>query len=266
MPVFVTPFYTQIQNSSPKLTKKIPVRPQDVSMEFLLSREIGNDYKVEFLIQLNLGPQRQDPSLIVRNSEIDMASLRNSILAKLPPVDRKYMMLKEFSAIKATFHFDYSLWFKDALHNVSPQNILTQFSRTFKFKVPLPSMILKDAIRVGFPDFLIRKFKKYIEVKQEGKGWFKNLFPTITKMVSTKIPERFDYTYNYQTNSMILNLKTMWIMALVYAVGEFSKIAKERKLEKKIENPGNFFAVKVKQQIPSFDNASLQDFLKKKFL
>ena len=264
------PFIAQ-QFTSPnirqfKFIQRIHLKPEDISLSFLSSREIGDNYRVEFLVQINSKQAMQDPSKILVNSDIDMASLRNAIVSKLVPADRKYMLLKNFTTIKAEFLFDSNLWLKDTLSNVEPKTTFTTFSKIFKFKIPLPPMILRDAVRTGFPQFLIRKFKKYLDLQPKVHQWFKHLFPEGIKSITVKLPERFDYVYDYQSNSITLKLKTFWIMTLIYAIGEFSKMAKERKIEKRLENPGKFFETKVRQQIPNFDVSSIKDFLSKKFL
>ena len=263
---FITQQFTDSNIRQFKFVRRIQLKPEDISLSFLSSREIGNDYRVDFLIQLNPKQATQDPSKILVNSDIDMASLRNAIITKLAPSDKKYMLLKNFSTTKVEFHFDSNLWLKDTLSNVEPRTTLTTFSKIFKFKIPLPPMILLDSIRTGFPQFLIRKFKKYLDSQPKVHKWFNHLFPQGIKSLTVKLPERFDYIYDYQSNSITLKLKTFWIMALIYAIGEFSKIARERKIEKRLENPGKFFETKVKQQIPNFDISSMKDFLSKKFL
>jgi hypothetical protein len=263
---FITQQFTNSNIRQFKFIQRIHLKPEDLSLNFLAAREVGSDYRVDFLVQLNPKQAIQDPSKMLTNSDIDMASLRNAIISKLVPIDKKYMLLKNFSTIKAEFHFDSNLWLKDTLNNVEPRTTLTTFSKIFKFKIPLPPMILRDAIRIGFPQFLIRKFKKYLDSQPKVNKWFNHLFPQGIKSITVRLPERFEYIYDYQANSITLKLKTFWIMALVYAIGEFSKIAKERKIEKKLENPGKFFETKVKQQIPNFDVPDLKNFLSKKFL
>lgn len=263
---FITQQFTNSNIRQLKFIQRIHLKPEDISLSFLSSREIGNNYMVDFLIQLNPRQAIRDPSKVLVNSDIDMASLRSAIISKLVPSDKRYMLLKNFSTNKAEFHFDSNLWLKDTLNNVEPKTTLISFSKVFKFKIPLPTMILRDATRIDFPQFLIRKFKKYLDAQSKVHQWFKHLFPQGIKSITVKLPERFDYIYDYQTNSITLKLKTFWIMSLIYAIGEFSKIARERKVEKRLENPGKFFETKVKQQIPNFDVPDLKNFLSKKFL
>ena len=263
---FITQQFTNSNIQQFKFIQRIHLKSEDIGLNFLSSRETGDNYIVDFLIQLNSKQSIKDPSKILTNSDIDMASLRNAIISKLVPIDKKYMLLKNFSTIKAEFHFDSNLWLKDTLSNVEPRTTLTTFSKIFKFKIPLPPMISRDVIRIGFPQFLIRKFKKYLDSQPKVHKWFKHLFPQGIKSLTVKLPERFDYIYDYQSNSITLKLKTFWIMALIYAIGQFSRLAKDRKIEKRIENPGKFFDTKVRQQIPNFDVSNLKNFLSKKFL
>lgn len=262
IPYYIAPNY--ITNPS-ILIKKIKLRPQDINLSLLLTNETMEGYKIVFIVAINSKSALSDPSKIISPSNVDKISLRDAILANIAPLDKKYMILKDFDTVKATFYFDVDRWIKDTMAQVNPVVKFSQFSKTFKFRIPLPPMIMKDAVRLALPKFLIKKFKKYIANNSNSVKWFRHLFPKGIRMtVSEALPERFDYNYDYQTNSITLNLKSFWISALLYALTQFSKIMKERKDQKKFSNPGNFFAVKVKNYMMDYDPGSLKDFLSKR--
>jgi hypothetical protein len=249
------------------LVQKIKIEPRDVTMQFLLSRVIGNDYKVEFLLQINPSRAFKDPSISISNSNIDLVSLRNSILGKLTPLDRHYMILKEFNFIKATFYFDIALWLHDAMLNMRPLTQLTSFNRSFKFKIQMPPMILKEPTRGAIQELLIRRFRDYLNKNPSTNTWFVNLFPKgISDPLHKLLSDRFDYTYDYQSNTIIMKLKSFWITALIYALAQYSKISKDKARITKLQNPGDFFAVKTRGYSSKFDNPTLRSFMRDKFI
>jgi hypothetical protein len=134
----------------------------------------------------------------------------------------------------------------DAMEDIAPYTKYSEFSKTFNFKVPLPSMIRdEDAIRIDFPDFLIRRFKKYLLSTRKTGRWFKHLFPRgIKNAIADAIPERFTYKYSYENNAITLKLRTFWILVLTYGIGEALKHINK---EHKVENTEKFFFDRVKE-------------------
>jgi len=235
-----------------KFTQKIKLSSKDVEINFLLSRDIGTEYKVDYLVDIVPNRNVTDPSKIIASSNIDLVSLRNAILSKLKPLDVKYMVLKSFDSFKCTFYFDADKWMKDCMLNNNPIVELSKFSKKFKLKVMIPPMLLSDQIRIGLPIFIVARFKKHITLNRKAPIWFKHLFPQgITQAIGKLLPERFDYKYDFKDNSITLSLKPMWIGALLYATGSVMKKLREEK----IEDPESFFFNKVRENL----NETMED-------
>jgi hypothetical protein len=235
-----------------KFTQKIKLTSKDVEINFLLSRDIGSEYKVDYLVDIVPNRNITDPTKIVASSKIDLVSLRNAILAKLKPLDIKYMVLKSFDSFKCTFYFDVDKWIKDCMLNNNPIVELSKFSKKFKLKVMVPPMLLSDRIRIGLPIFIVARFKKHIALNRKSPIWFKHLFPQgITQAIGKLLPERFDYKYDFKDNSITLSLKPMWVAALLYAAGSVMKKLREEK----IEDPERFFFNKVRENL----NETMED-------
>jgi hypothetical protein len=187
------------------------------------AREIEDDFKVDYAVHLHTP---------IPASQIDMISLRTAIKENLQPIDVKYMILKSFNTGMVMFYFDDELWIRDATDGIKPETKYTEFSKTFKFKVPLPDMLLEDVTRVDLTHFLVKIFKKYLLTTKSAVKWLKHFFPKgIRSVVGESLPARFAYKYDYQTNEMTMHLRPFWIMALLYGVGEALKYRQRLKVE-----------------------------------
>jgi hypothetical protein len=254
-------YQQKVSNQIKDTSKKLPFKPfklkegfeekekitkDDITLEYFSSRNTDDNYKVVF--EVNIKREISNP---------DQASLRNAIKDKLKYLDKKYMVLKEFNSKRATFHFDDDLWMEDATKDITPETIFSEFSKVFNFKVELPDMVKKD--ETDFQDFIIRRFKKYLYSTSVIRKWFRQFFPKgIRNAISNALPERFIYKYSYENNSMTMKLRTFWILALTYGVGEALKY---RKKVQKVENTEVFFFDKVRENMSEADE-NIKEFFK----
>jgi hypothetical protein len=242
--------------SQPKIQEKIVIGPNDLTLQFLLARESPQGYITEFLLNLNPRQQQLDPSKTLQFSKINVESLKKAIMANIKEYDRKYVVLKEWSGMKAVFLFDCDKWLNDALSNVIPKTIYNKFSRTFRFKIMLPRMIAYDSLRLAFPKYLCRKFKAYLASHHQMSKWLNVLFPNIImNRLQGAVQDRFDYEYDFQQNAIHMKLQTFWVLVILYATGEFIKMLKNKPKE---EKPKDFFEIKVKNQLLRINTRELQ--------
>jgi hypothetical protein len=253
---FLAPQLTQLNIPISKVPTKVKLKPADVTLQFLLAREVKETYKVEFLLNINPKQQLPNPSEPLRFSNIDVGSLEAAIISNIKEYDRKFMILKEFDSFKAVFYFDIDLWLKYACSGIIPKTVFDRFTRVFAFKIQIPRMIAYDTIRMAFPKFIARKFKQYLLANHQMSAWFGVLFPKfIASRIGTAIQDRFDYEYNFQQNAIIMKLQTFWVLVILYATGEFIKILKNKPKE---ERPKDFFEIKVKNQVVKIDRRELE--------
>jgi hypothetical protein len=250
--------------TQPKFPEKIIIKPNDLTMQFLLARESPAGYIIEFLLNINPRQQQIDPSRSIQFSKINIESLKSAILANIKEYDRKYVILKEWSGMKAVFLFDCDKWLNDALSGVVPKSIYNKFSRTFRFKIMLPRMIAYDSLRLAFPKYLCRKFKAYLSSHHQMSKWLNVLFPNIiTSKLQGAVQDRFDYEYDFQWNAIHMKLQTFWVLVVLYATGEFIKMLKNKPKE---EKPKDFFEIKVQNQLLRINKNELLKSIGKKEL
>ncbi len=104
-----------------------------------------------------------------------------------------------------------------------------------------------------------------MESKRKEIKWFKNLItPKIRKNVRTKIRNMFDYEYDIQWNIITAQLKTIWILALMYAIGVATKRMAQTGMvgfsQKKL------FSDKVKSNLKQFNKKRFAEFTRMKGL
>jgi len=261
MPVF-DPRFLKPTFTPPIIPQKIKINKGDVYLQFMLAKDIGPTYKVEFLIQLNPIEKTRDPSLMLSPSSIDMESLKNAILDSINPYDKKYMILNQYDTRKAIFHLDSDKWFNDCLSTVNPVTHLSKFNRVFRLKARVPLMILADPLSKIFGDFVVKKFKEYMEKKNKEGYWFKYLFPTSAarSRMRSRVRNMFDWEYDQQWNTVTATLKPIYIMGLLFSVGALAKKISDRD----VKNRNIEFSQRVQQNLKSFDLKKFEKFVSRK--
>jgi len=238
---------------------RIKVSKNDVNLTFLLTRDTGKTYRIVYVVGILTKEQRYNPTLVLSPSKIDMISLKKAILANMFYSDLKYMELIKFTHKAAEFDFNVEKWLKDATANIRPKTEFSRFSKVFRFKAKVPMMVLTTN-SFGFNNFIIRKFKEYMDSKQKAAKWFKYLIPNeLRKKVRSRVSNMFEYNYDIQWNSLTLTLKTIYIFALIYAIGLVAK--KMTKSDISGEHKQKKFAKSVKANIAKFDRKKWEKFI-----
>ena len=255
--------FTQIQ-TMPRvvpLPSRVQISQEDLTLSFIISKDIGDFYEMVYNVQILTKEQRMNPTIKLPPRSIDMASLRMAILSKVNAFDRKYMELKKFDARYAIFHFNVEKWLNDALMGVNPRTELSKFSRTVKFRIKIPFMMLQNPMVYQFEDFLIRNFKKYMEKKRVSRQWFRYLFPQdFHTRAREAISNMFDYSYDMQWNLITITLKTFYVMALLFSVGLVAYQVGKQEVDSQWRQQR--FARNVEANVPRFDYKRWEKFIK----
>lgn len=254
-----------INANIPKLifAKKIELRKKDIALTHLLSKDLGKTYKVVFLINI-YPPMNIGPNLKITPRTVNMISLKKAILGNIKNYDLKYMKLINFDTQKAEFHFDLDKWLGDATSGLKSSTAISKFARTFKFKVAPPRMIMEDMLRDEWGKFILKHFKKYIEDKNKGKDYFKHLLPKEIKgKMKKRIVNMFEWQYDIQWNRVTATLKSVWILALLFAIS--TSVDKLTKYDMK-GSKKELFADRVKKNLKNFDNLKWEKYISKKHI
>jgi len=242
-----------------KKNEKQKINYSQVNLSFTLGRAVGETYRIVYMVSLrnsNLAPE-----MMLKNSNVDMKSLREAIIKRIDAYDRPYMKLTKFSTINATFEFNHKKWMNDALSSVNPSNRLSKFEQRFKFKKQIPKMIQFSVTRINFEKYIVRRFKNYMEKHNKSRTWFTKFLPRdIAGKIRLSISTMFDYEYDWSTNTMVAKLKPVYVMGIIFAVG--TAVNKTRRNDYiKID-----FEKSVKRKSKSFDRKKWQSFIKKRFI
>ena len=255
----------QKQNLPPEqYTSKLKLNKNEVSLSFLQSKDTGGTLVLTYAVQIVPKGRKIDPKRRISPATVDMTSLREGILSSIRGYDRKYLILKKFDDKKAVFHFDHETFLKDSTRGMKPVTKYSKFNREFKFKKVPPREVLRNAIPSTFGDFITRKFIDWMEDNQsKQKKWFEFLIPkTQQSRVRTKFRNMFDWSYDQQKNTIFASLKSIYVVALIYATGVGVKKLTARDLNR---SKKELFATKVEKNIKRFDAKKWQEFTRKKF-
>jgi len=253
------PFIKGIWVEPKKTTANKIIKPSQVNLRLMYSRPVGKTYRVVQEMILANG-NVYDPRPI-QMRDINRRSLEQAIKQKIGSYDNNYMKLVSYSTNKATFDFDYKKWFNDSLNNIAPSNRLSKFEQRFKLKKQVPKMI-QYTVNMDFDKFLLRKFKEYMETNRKHRTWFEKFLPReISGKIRNGISKMFDYTYDYQSNTVIAKLKNIYIMGILFAVGH--TVDSKLKGKKLIDID---FEKSVKRKSRQFDRRKWESFIKKRFI
>lgn len=255
----------QKQTVAPETYKsKIELTKREVGLQFLETKDANGVFKIIYIVTINTKGRKSDPKRTIKLSDYDMQSLREGILSNIPAYDKKYLVLKKFDDRKAFFEFDHEKWLKDATKGMKGKTHYSKFDREFRFKIQPPKEIRKDKITIKFEKFLTRKFLDWLENNEtKSKDYFKYLIPkNQQRKIKTKIRNMFDWSYDAQWNRMVAKLKTIYIIALMYATGSAVKKISRNNINK---SKKQLFATRVQSNLNSFDKRKWQEFSRKKF-
>lgn len=262
MPPIIDPRFLRPTLASPTFPNRVKIKKSDVYLQFLLAKDIGPTYKVEYIVQLNPMEAVKNPSINLSPSNVDMASLKKAIIDNIDLYDKKYMILKNYDTRKAIFHLDTDRWMNDALSTVRPVTHLSKFNRVFRLKTRVPRMILYDPMSKIFGDFVIKKFKEWMEKRSKEGTWFKFLLPTSAarSKLRSKVRNMFDWEYDIQWNLVTATLKSIYIMALLFSVGAMAKKLSDRD----VKNKNIEFSKKVEKNLKAFDLKKFEKYVNRK--
>lgn len=256
LPNPVNQFNNVIQNT----IEKLKLTKNDITLNFALSRSTFDGYKIIYTIQIH--PMKMViAGQQIRASQIDMPSLKEAIINNIDTFDIKYLTLKKFDTITCEFYFDFDKWFREATNGIKPRIFLSKFDQEFRLKIQPPKVIMFDIGRNDFFQYITNKFKKFIINSNKEKLWLGHILPQdFQKSINIKLANCFDYSYDYQMNRFIVQLKSVYVIGVSYAIGMAIKEIKNRK--------ANIlkFSDRVEKNSVNFKKDKWKEFLKKKFI
>jgi hypothetical protein len=263
MPSFLNPQLLSPNIPQRQPPKKVVLRNSDVSLQFVLARDTGRNYIIVYLLNIIPNMAQRDPSKILQASNMDMNSLKKAIESKIITRDKKYISIRDFTTRRVTFVFNHNEWLRDAVTDTSSRTTLTRFARDFRLKKQVPLIIMADPMRMPFGNFIIRKFKEYMESKNKEATWFRYLLPESQRSrFRGRVRNMFDWTYDFTWNTITATLKSIYILALMYATG----VMVRRMTASDMRSPTNqrMFATKVKQNLKQFDYGKFDRYSRRK--
>lgn len=238
----------------------IKIISNDISLNFIRASIISNEFKIVYAV--SVFSNQYDFNVPFVASKINQNSLKEAIFNSIYEGDKKYLVLESFSFIKATFKFLWKKWFDDSLLNVAPRTDISKFERVFTFKKQLPRMVLYN-FNPYINNFLVDRFREYTS-ERKMHNWFDGFISKVyLDKINIKISNMFDYQYNYQTNSIILRLKNIYIFGILFAIS--AKIIDNAQVRKqpylRID-----FDKKVKNKVAKFDKKKWELFINQRFI
>jgi len=251
---------------SPEYSKRITLNKEDVSLDRLFSKTNGKDFEVHFAVLIN--PRgSNNPAVPLSPSNINLTSLRTSLISNIREPDKKYMILSNFDTRKAVFTFNHKKWLDDATSRLKPKTEISRFRRDFKFNVSPPPMLLTDYVSKPIEEFILKKFIEWLESKRKEVTYFKYLIPdNFRQNIRSGIRAMFDWEYDKQWNVVSAVLRPEYILALLYATGVAMNEYKRLRDKDIQDSQRRLFSDKVKKNIKQFDRKKWEKFVKKGFI
>lgn len=232
----------------------IPVKDieYDVMLTFVNAKVSNGKYTFLFMNSIS---SRDISKNNIRASQMDMKKLQSKIMGKVEQKDLKYIKLKEFSTSRVVFVFDIDSWLDDALRNVTGRVYLSKYDKEFKLRIQPPAMVRYYGIRIEFSRYVANYFKEYAKKKPQQRNVLFNIIPkSYENVVRTHVSNMFDYEYDFQSNRIIVRLKTIFLTGLIYASFALTdkKLNSRQKFEDMVnKNLSTFSAGKIKKIIPN---------------
>jgi hypothetical protein len=244
-----------------RIPLKIRIKKTDVKLDFLLAKEVNGKYKIEYYVSIIPSVRERNPSIPLNIGTINKKDLESAIIYNLDYYDRKYMNLLTFDTKKAIFYLS-EKFFIDAFNSITPTTTFSSFRRDFRLKIRLPRVIVYDPVG-NFNSFLIKKFIEYMEKKRKEGKWFKYLLPKqLRAKYRKKIRNMFNWNYDPVYNKISATLKTIYILAIIYATGTMLK--KIKPSDTITYSNKKLFADKVKGNIKQFDSKKFDKYIKRR--
>lgn len=241
-----------------ELPNSIDISSSSVNLTHITSGESVGEYKMTFgVVVFSHQFDFNDPSIV---RKVNKASLKKAIYNSLKASDQKYFEIEKFSMNSATFIFSWRKWFKDATQSITPKTHMSKFEKTFTFKVKLPDLLAFNFS--PYTDlFMVKKFRDYASERRMDE-WFKGYIPKeYESRIRSKTSDMFDYSYDRQFNRISLRLKNIYILGILFAVGQTVNSQMNKQPYVKVN-----FNEKVKDRANKFDRQKWETFIKRKFI
>lgn len=168
----------------------------------------------------------------INNFNFDQNLLKKKLEAWIKPEDRKYIKLVYFTTIKSIFKFDVDLWLQDALKdNMATINYST-FSKSYRLKKQLPYMVRVWGLTNLYEKHVAEKFKQLLKRQPKNR---EDVFSMITKFTGKTLGldkiNYFEYSYNWQSNTITVNLKPIYFASILATASLYLKKKKTNKVD-----------------------------------
>lgn len=240
-----------------EIIDSIDISSSSVNLTHISSRESSGEYLATFgVVVFSHKFDFQDPSIL---RKVNKASLKKAIFNSLKAEDRKYFEIQRFGMKTVTFKFLWRKWFQDSTKGIRPQKHLSKFEKAFSFNKQLPGMIRYN-FSAYTDKFVIRKFRNYAS-ERKMNNWFQGFLPReYDRKIRAKTSDMFEYSYDVQFNKIIMRLKNVYILGILFAVGQKVDL-RNRQPYVKIN-----FNQKVKGRANKFNRMKWETFIKRKFI
>jgi len=254
---FINGIWVEPQEPKPD---SIEIKPSNINLSHVQSVDSGGDWIVTMgVILFSAKYDFNDPADARR---IDRLSLKKALFDSLDSYSQKYFVIHRFSSRIVKFRFLWKKWLNEALSGVVPRSHISKFEKTFKLRRQVPNLIAHNHTTY-FGDFLIRKFKQMTSNRKFDR-WFKGfLSREMSRKIKMHTENMFEYEYNFQLNQIIARLKTVYVLGILYAVGETVKYQKNSNKQPYVKID---FNKKVKGKANKFDRRKWESFIKRKFV
>ena len=237
---------------------KIEISSSMVSLSHIQSVDSRGDWIISMGVILFSAKYDFNQPAIARR--IDSISLKKALYNKLNEYDKPYFVIQSYGARIVRFKFLWKKWLDDAMRGIQPRSHISKFEKSFKLKKMVPYLISNNHTTY-FGDFILRKFKKMTS-DRKFDGWFKGfLSREFQRKIRQHTENMFTYEYNFQTNEIIARLKNVYVLGILYAVGETVNTRGNKQPYVKVD-----FNKKVKGKANKFDRNKWESFIKRKFV
>lgn len=156
--------------------------------------------------------------------KFDSSELERKLNFWIRPDDRKYIKLVSFNANQSIYKFDVDLWLQDALKDSMPSVNFSTFTKSYRFKKALPYMIRVYGMPYVYEKHIADKFKNALKKQPKTR---ENIFSMITsitgKVLGLDKINYFEYKYNWQSNTVTVNLKPIYFASVLAAASLYLK-------------------------------------------
>lgn len=212
----------------PKVNQQT-VNPEfDVSLTFVNAKVFNGEYTFLFSNSIN-SRELAFSGRNIRASQIDMKKLQSKIMSNVKNDDLKYIKLKQFTTSRTIFAFDIDAWLDDALKGSIGRVYLSKFDKEFRLTKLPPAMVRHYGLRIEFSRYVASYFKEYSKKKPQHRSTLFSIIPkSFENSIRTHASNMFDYEYDFQSNRIIVRLKTIFITGLMFSAFSLSDANNKR--------------------------------------